>query len=283
MSKTTEILSYIGNAIGKPPGWERFVRILAAPEKCKTMPELCMIRDGMAFLVRPSVPVEWHITFFGTYEPELRNIFRVVLPAGGVALDVGANVGWHTLLMAQLVGSGGRVFAAEANPSVRIRLRDNLNLNNFQQTEIIPHALADSEGIVDFYGPANDDPNSGNGHIIRNGEKLDHQVIRVETRQLDKIGPITSAGRLDLIKIDVEGFEWPVLRGGELIIAKFRPHIVFEYDAAYVSRGAGSPELIGEFFRRHQYRLYAVGRSWAKAIEISNWPDCANIWAVPVA
>src|SRR5215472_5962531 len=117
MCKTVEILAWIGNQIGKPPGWERVVRMFASPEKCRSMAEVCLVRDGIVFQVQPSVAVGWNVAFFGTYEPELREIFRSVLPMGGVALDIGANIGWHTLLMARLVGNNGRVMAAEANPS----------------------------------------------------------------------------------------------------------------------------------------------------------------------
>src|SRR5689334_14765239 len=130
MINATEVLAWIGNRIGKPPGWERAVRLVTSPEKCRIR-ELCVVREGVAFLAQPSVPLGWHVAFFGTYEPELREIMRAVLPKGGVAIDVGANVGWHTLLMASLVGDKGRVLAAEANPSVRSRLRDNLHLNRF--------------------------------------------------------------------------------------------------------------------------------------------------------
>ena len=150
MTKGVEILSWVGNRLGKPPGWERVVRLFVSPEKCAGMAEICVVRDGIIFLAQPFVPIGWHVAFLGTYEPELREIFRAVLPMGGVALDLGANVGWHTLLMARLVGDSGRVLAAEANPSVRLRLQDNLDLNRFGQVEVVPYAIADSEGIADI-------------------------------------------------------------------------------------------------------------------------------------
>jgi FkbM family methyltransferase len=281
MIKAAELLSSIGVRIGKPPGWERIVRLFASPEKCRAMGDLCVVRDGSAFLARPAVPVEWHVTFFGTYEPELREIFRVVLSPGGIALDIGANVGWHTLLMARLVGEGGRVLAAEANPHVRARLQDNLNLNRLGGVEIIPYALGDSDGVLDFYAPDADDPDSGNGHVVAAGEKVEGNLVRVEIRRLDAIASVARIDRLDLIKIDAEGFEWPVLKGGEATIARFRPHIVFEYDTSSAGRGGGSPALIDDFFCRHRYRLYSVGRTWAQAIERGSWPKNANIWATP--
>jgi len=93
--------------------------------------------------------------------------------------------------------------------------------------------------------------------------------------------PTLTLERLDLIKIDVEGFEWPVLRGGEETIAKFRPFIVFEHDARFAARGGGSPRLLADFFVRHGYRLFAIGRTWTQAVDRDHWPDCADLWAIP--
>jgi FkbM family methyltransferase len=234
------------------------------------------------FLAQPNVPIGWYVTFFGTYEPELRKVCKAILQPGAVALDIGANVGWHTLLMARLVGDGGRVLAAEANPSVRNRLRENLQLNRFQQAEIIPFAIADAEGTLEFYGPAADDPESGNGHVLGTKAQDSGPMIRVEARRLDTIISETRLDRIDLIKIDVEGFEWPVLQGGAISIAEFRPHIVFEYNAEYSGRGGGSAELFQEFFDRHNYRLFALEREWAKAVKPDHWPSLADVWAIPL-
>jgi FkbM family methyltransferase len=281
MSNTVEILAWIGSRIGKPPGWERVVRMFASPKKCREMREICVVRDGVIFLANPAVPIGWHIMFFGSYEPEVREIFRAVLPIGGVALDIGANVGWHTLLMARLVGRDGRVLAVEPNPSVRERLQAHLILNRFPQVEVIPFALADTEGTVAFFGPDANDVASGDGHVVTEVAAEQRDFFQVETRRLDFVFRESMAKRLDLIKIDVEGFEWPVFQGGEQIIEEFRPHIVFEFNSEYSVRGGGSPEVLEEFFKRHGYRLFEIGRSWAEELEPQSWPTCADIWAVP--
>jgi len=235
----------------------------------------------MVFLARPGVQVDWHVLFFGSYEPEVRRIFRTVLPLGGVALDVGANVGWHTLLMASLVGASGRVLAIEPNPALRHRLHDHLCLNRLKQVEVISDVAADTEEMMDFYAPSLNDRNSGNGHVVEDARR-NATTIRVEARRLDTIIAAARCERLDLIKVDVEGFEWRVLRGGENTIAKFRPHIVFEYNAEYAARGGGTPELMGNFFQTHRYRLFTIGRNCAEAIQRNRWPVSADIWAVPV-
>ena len=71
--------------------------------------------------------------------------------------------------------------------------------------------------------------------------------------------------RVDLVKIDVEGFEWPVLKGAEQTISRFRPHIVFEYLVEYAGRGGGTPQLLDDFFARHRYLLFALGRRGRKS------------------
>jgi FkbM family methyltransferase len=281
IAKAAGILSWIGTRIGKPPGWERLVRMLLPPDQYARLPESCVVRDGIVFIVQPSVQLGWHVALFGSYEPELREIFRAVLPPGGVGLDIGANVGWHTLLMASLVGDQGRVLAAEPNPSIRTRLLDHLDINRLRQVDVIPFVIADCEGVVEFFAPGADDAASASGHVLRPEASI-RGTMQLETRRLDTIASESQIKRLDLIKIDVEGFEWPVLQGGEQTIAKFRPHIVFEYDAAYTSRGGGDPNSITDFFRSHRYRLFAIGRVFAEAVELENWPNCANIWAVPL-
>lgn len=283
MNKTAEFLAWIGSRIGKPPGWERVVRRLAGPEKCKAVSDLCIVRDGLAFLAQPAIPLDWNVIFFGAYEREARDIFRAVLPPGGVALDIGANVGYHTLLLASLVGPGGRVLAAEANASVRERLSANLRLNRFSQVEVVPFAVGNSDGTVEFFGPAADDADSGNGYVLANEapEQPQRRGMKIEARRLDTIMAEARLERLDLLKIDVEGFEWPVLQGGEKAIAEFRPHIVFEYNTEYAWRGGGNPDVIAEFFRRHGYQFYTIRRNWSEAVEPGKWPSCADIWAIP--
>jgi FkbM family methyltransferase len=281
MNRTAEILAWIGNRIGKPPGWERVVRVLAPPNRCGALGEICVMRDGTLFLARPTVPLSWYVAFFGTYEPELREILRALLPPGGTAVDVGANVGWHTLLMARLVGDRGRVLAVEANPSVRMQLEENIRLNRCSQVQVFPFAVSNSNASVEFFGPSAEEPSSGDGHVVTNAEPGASATIRVEARRFDVLINAAALERLDLIKIDVEGHEWPVLQGAEDSVARFRPNIVFEYNDEYIARGGGSQEAFEKFFARHRYKLYAIGRNWATAVTSRNWPKNADVLAIP--
>ena len=283
MVKSIELLGLIGRRIGKPPGWERIVRVFAGPERFSRCGDLCLIRDGMAFIVQPTLPIDWHITMFGTYEPELRRILGAVLQPGYVAIDVGANIGWHTLLMSRLVGLDGHVLAVEANPGVCERLAANLAINRVSQVEIIPCALAASASRVSFLAPSGDDPGSANGHMIdaMSITADTRDIIVVEALTLDSAIEARSLSRVDIIKIDVEGFEWPVLLGSVGTLTHFRPHVVFEYLKEYAHRGGATPEGLTTFFDAHGYGLYAITRNWAERLSPVNWPDYADIWAVP--
>ena len=280
LRRRAELLSWIGNRLGKPPGFERLVRFLAPPQKCANIPEVCLVRDGTMFVTRLGLPIGWHIGFFGSYEPELRDIMCAVLSADAIAVDVGANTGWHTLLMARLVGARGRVLAIEPNPFVREHLLRNVRINQLVQVEIVPSALAEAPGTVDFLAPRADDASSASGHVVL-GQDEKSASIRVETSTLDIIAEQKQLDRLDLLKIDTEGYEWPVLAGAEKTIARFRPPIIFEFDQTYAIGGRESSTLLREFFQRYGYRLFSVGRNWGELINEHSWPANANIFAAP--
>jgi FkbM family methyltransferase len=280
MRRRLEFLAWIGSRVGKPPGFERAARWIASMERCGSLPELCLVRDGMLFITRPGVPIGWHVVCFGSYEPELRRIMSGLLPSGGIAIDVGANVGWHTLLMSHIVGPQGRVLAIEPNPSVCVELRRNLQINRVQNVEVIACAAGDTDGLLSFLAPAASEPGAASGHVVATSE-TGHGIVSVPARTLDAVVTETNVDRLDFVKLDIEGYEWPALRGAEKTIARFRPSIVFEFDAAYAPRGGGSSEVLSDFFARFGYRLYSIGRNWSEHVEPGAWPNCANMLALP--
>jgi FkbM family methyltransferase len=281
MGLLLDSLSAIGRRIGKPPGWERIVRLLVPPSRLRNAADILVTRDGLAFIVQPGVPIGWRVLLFGEYEPELRDLIRAFVPEGGVAADIGANVGWHTLLMAKLVGPEGIVIAAEPNPSVRVRLNFNLQLNRFKHVIVGSHAMAQESGVLTFNAPDSSDAASGDGHVPTVGETSGH-VITVEKKSVDQWIAELQIDRLDFVKIDVEGYEWPVFQGAIKTFQRCRPVIVFEWNAEYAVRGGGSEKLMKEYFASLRYELFTIGRSGAHAIHGKPWPKCVDIIAIPV-
>lgn len=159
---------------------------------------------------------------FGTYEPEVvRAIQRVVRP-GWVAVDVGANIGYFTLLLAKLVGPEGRVIAFEPLPENLQVLQENIALNAYQSVTLEPRAVMEKPGAVRLYrerealltGTASTVHGQGSG-------------LEVPATSLDVY--LRAAGeRADFVKIDVEGAEEAVLSGMKRVLAEDRPIVLVE-------------------------------------------------------
>ncbi|MGE0055209.1 MAG: FkbM family methyltransferase [Hyphomicrobium sp.] len=149
---------------------------------------------------------------------------RFVTP-GSVFVDVGANVGYFSLMAARLCGPQGKVIAIEPSPAAVRLLR--LNLDNVAHAEIVEKAAGDSHGAVRFFVRKNGDMSS---------LEYEHglQSVLVEIDALDQL--LAGQERIDFIKIDVEGFERDVLSGASRVIAKHRPIIYFEFIEQFAQR-----------------------------------------------
>jgi len=200
------------------------------------------------------------------------------LGGGRVAIDVGANVGWHTLLMAALVGPSGRVYALEPNDSTRGRLLDAVAANHFTHVVVDPRAAADRSGPIGFQAPAAGHVWDGTGRLIADAAPDDRSVDRVT---LDGFVAERAIDRLHLIKIDVEGWELSVLRGARRVLDTLRPVILFEYDPAYVSRSGGSAAELTACLLDADYTLFALDSRRAPAPVGRLDERAGNFLAVP--
>lgn len=150
----------------------------------------------------------------GTYEREQTALFQEWIRPGATVLDVGGHVGYYTLVSARLAGPTGRVVAFEPNPANHDFLRRHVAINGLANVEVVQAAVSSSNGTARFdFGSG-----SGTGHLAESG------AIEVRTVRLDDFCAERGL-RPNAIKIDVEGAELEVLRGGEQTIAASRPVI----------------------------------------------------------
>ncbi len=159
----------------------------------------------------------------GTYEPEVCAQFRRVLRPGMGVLDLGANIGFFALLAASLVGPDGTVLAVEPNPrNVRL-LEASRRLNGFGQLSVLQVAAGSSHGLLVLNSSYSNGTTAGLPDDVEG-------VLAAETVPALRIdGVIPADRRIDLIKIDVEGAEYPALLGCEATIRAHRPVIVSEF------------------------------------------------------
>lgn len=185
-------------------------------------------RDGIHFDLDIHECVQKGIFCFHYYEPEDVEAFRRYAKPGAVVFDVGANVGQYSLLASKLVGPGGRVYAFEPSPDVLVKLQHHLEINHADNVVLTRKAVADSNGTARFY-PANENSNQGVGSLLPaeeyRGQIRTNDSIEVDVITLDGFCDEHGIDHIDLLKIDVEGYDLDVLKGAEKVLAR-SPDIV---------------------------------------------------------
>jgi FkbM family methyltransferase len=163
-------------------------------------------------------------TMRGLGEPEVQDALQRHLRLGMTFYDLGANVGFFSLLAARMVGERGRVVAFEADPEIAARLREHVDRNALSCATIVEKAVWSEASRVFFerVDPARS-PDRGLGHVA---EAAAPNTIEVDTVTLDDF--VRTSPAPDLIKCDVEGAEVEVFRGARKLLAEKRPIIICE-------------------------------------------------------
>ena len=156
----------------------------------------------------------------GTYEPYMQDAFVKFIRLGNIVYDVGAFAGYHSLLCGLLVGSAGRVFAFEPHPLNCDSIQRQLRLNPTVNVTLMPFALSDLNASVCF------DTHAGRSqtYISDTGD------LSAEAKSIDHLVESGVLSPPNLIKIDVEGHEESVLRGGMKTIASNRPIVLCDHN-----------------------------------------------------
>jgi FkbM family methyltransferase len=185
---------------------------------------------------------DWCLYFHSNADSPLGVLSYVV--EGDVVIDVGGNIGQTALPLALALGDDGRVISFEPFPDTRRRFCRNLELNPDLGVTVEPLALGNAPGIAKMVRRCR--TNSGANQIADEG-----QQVRVVT--LDEYA--SEMDRVDLIKVDVEGYELKVLEGAAGLLDKHRPRLYIELDdAALVRHGASAHQLLN-FIASKGYRI----------------------------
>lgn len=152
------------------------------------------------------------IALYGKYseEDELL-VYENILKAGDVVVDIGANIGIYALTAAQHIGPEGRVLAFEPHPRTLAKLRRNIALNDVATVTVLPKAVADQAGTMQMQTVSHRD--AGRNSLLTEMNKKGLATVDVEIVPLLDELKAEGVDRIDILKIDVEGFEdralWP--------------------------------------------------------------------------
>jgi FkbM family methyltransferase len=163
-----------------------------------------------------------------------KKFLEQVLKPGGLVVDVGANIGMISIRSAKLVGNSGRVIAIEPNPNIAPFCKENIWLNGVKNVTVFQTALGAHEGMTSFNCDRSDDCS----RVIEKGG------VEVPITLLDKVMEMEPTREIDLLKVDVEGYEFVVLEGAVKSLKRTRL-IYIEVDAAnYSHYGRRTEEMI---------------------------------------
>lgn len=171
---------------------------------------------GFRFAGNTRDVIQRHVYVFGVWEPDITAWVRQHVRQGDTVVDVGANVGYFTLLAAELSGAVGSVYAVEPLPTALDQLRRNVALNRPETVTIHAVACGESEGTAEIFG--GDASNIGNASTVGGGTSEG----KVRRATLDTLLANVDLEKISLVKIDTEGDEAAVLLGAQRTLAGMR-------------------------------------------------------------
>ncbi len=187
----------------------------------------CRLRCGHSMILDTNDLLGHRLLQERTFEPAVRNEFVRHAAAGGTILDIGANIGYYTMLGASLISRDSQILAFEPQPRVVAKLRRNIEFNRLRNVSVFPCVLSDSDGVCTFFVPKAG--NEGHGSLQENGRFEVREKVAVQSRRLDDVLTEMGDPEIGLIKMDVEGAELKVLRGaGKLLQRHRKPVLIFE-------------------------------------------------------
>ncbi len=184
----------------------------------------------------------------GACEPEVTHLLHRVLLVGDVVIDGGANVGFFTCLMSQLVGKSGLVFAVEPSPINIRKLEHNLANNKTTNVRVVKSPLYSSHAESTLYLAAH----SGFNSLQPSGETVGRMKTVATTIDAMLDGQVPK-----LIKLDIEGAEFDALAGAPLALRKC-PYIVIEMNEEALKRFGHDRADVRKFMEVHNFEMFIL-------------------------
>ena len=264
-------------------GRDRVIRMFHDPDTSPSIPFEAPF-FGMRYPGNLNNFLDWSVFFYGAYARHEIYILRDVAAALRRKqsrpihfYDIGANIGHHSLFMAPRVD---RVFAFEPFETVRAKIHEKIERNSLNNVTVFPVGLGDTDADLDFFEPAGANP--GEGTFIASPKVLARNVRKLSVRSGDDFCEKQGLPPIDLLKMDVEGFEMRVLRGLEQRIQRDRPVILME--VSHETRAEMKSE--GEFRKclyknAHIFEVGCVSISSSYRLKPFRFSVSAEILVVP--
>ena len=193
--------------------------------------------------------LEW-----GYYEKNETELFKKIVKKGMVILDIGANIGYYTLLAARLIGAEGKVYAFEPDPYNFSLLNKNVKINGYNNVTTVQKAVFSQSGKMQLFL----DKNNLGGHSLSKANVNKSNSTSTEVTSIDDYF-INSKQKIDLVKMDVQGLEMKVIEGMDNVIKENKEiQIILEFwPWGLQNAGSSSPTLLNKL-GEYGFTLYDI-------------------------
>ena len=228
-----------------------FLRRLVSPIVNFFKPEYMMVGTNKMYIDKNDRVVSAKLLLDGVWEEYETEMFKNHLKSGDIVLDIGANIGYHTLIAAEIVGKSGKVYAFEPEPRNFALLKKNVEANNYKNVILINKALANKSGRFKLY--LSNEDNFGDFRIFDSQDN--RKYVEVEMATLDDC----KIPKVDVIKMDVQGAEVLVLKGAKKTLAKQKRLRMFtEFWPKALKLAGSSARGYLDILRRNKFEIYEI-------------------------
>jgi len=212
------------------------------------------IHNGMLLLTDPSEHIQQQIFWYGFYERKYVLTWERLLNDDWIVLDIGANIGYYSLIAAGIVKKG-HIYAFEPDARSIFQIRENLSLNHIKNADVVAAAVSDQDTGASFYaaGPENIGMSG-----LTQPENFTGTGVMVRTIRLDTWVVENQIKKVDCIKMDIEGAEYKALTGMKQLLQQFRPVLFIEISAALLERNGNTTSQIYELLDSYGYASFKV-------------------------
>jgi FkbM family methyltransferase len=244
--------------------------------------------EGSVFFARLDNKIERAlIKGGGRYDQANLSLIKRLVHKGSTCFDIGANIGVYSVLMARLAEGDGQVHSFEPVPHIANKLKLNVGLNGQSWVRVNTFALGDAVETRVMQQIRPSEFRGGTSTFVQN-ENIEalgrdrFDDVEVPIRTLDAYVEDMNISRIDFIKIDVEGYELNVIKGGMRAIVGCRPSILMEFD---IGRHGHLAEDFSGYFRQADYQVFEFrmfgARMVVKPFDFSVQPEGRNILCLP--
>ncbi len=228
----------------------------------KIIPREMRIPEGVLMLNQDD-PVVSGALYLNAYEPYFSELFRAQIPRGGVVLDIGANLGYYTLIASR---NASQVIAFEPEPENGALLERTIAVNSLTHVTLIKSGVGANDEVRTL---SLDPDNKGKHTLLESGENGAEQH-RIPMCTIDASLRSLGVARVDVIKMDIEGWEAHAFAGMTETLGVHHPILFFEYAPTRIGISGMSPIHMLETLQMLGYTLYAINEASKKIESIAN-------------